>query len=81
MPLYGNVTDLSGIRSWEIKVDLDGEPAVIVEFFTGRHKSYVYTRKSCGLKFFYALLSLLQAGVGANSFINRQLKYRYTQKY
>lgn len=73
MPIYNNLGGDSGVYSYEIYLD-----RIIVTFSTG--SSYEYTYESSGPENIEAMKILARQGEGLNSFINTNVKFKYSKK-
>ncbi len=73
MTLYQNAGRDSGIRSYQI-----GPTSIIITF--SNNASYEYTYQSAGGNNIETMKSLAIQGEGLNSFINNNVKFKYSRK-
>lgn len=74
METYANLSGKSSVRSYEIEAN-----AIIVQFNSGR--SYRYTNDSAGAENIEIMRNLARRGAGLGSFINREVRDRYDDKF
>jgi len=73
MPLYNNSGRDSGIHSYDIE-----DEKITVTFTT--NACYEYSYRSAGVEHIENMKSLALKGEGLNSYINRNVKYKYSRK-
>lgn len=66
MPMYLNLSGMSGVRAYEI-----GDDFIAVEFMAGRFRRYTYTHAITGMQHVENMKVLASQGVGLNSYIRR----------
>jgi hypothetical protein len=73
MPFYKNLSNHSGVLSYEIDYD-----SIIVQFRRGG--AYLYNRRNPGAGHLESLKSLAISGIGLNTYINKHVKKSYDAK-
>ena len=72
---YKNLGGNSGVVAYDIY-----DKGIVVQFRSGKHTVYLYTEASVGSVNLLMMKMLAERGRGLNGFINRHVKYDYSQR-
>lgn len=76
MPIYKDIDGDSGVLSYEYGTDW-----ITVEFERGQQRHYKYTYASAGSIHVDRMKTLADQGEGLNSYINKNVRKSYEQKW